>query len=261
MRDNPTLFVTGATRNAGYAVARRFAQEGYDVCLTSRSSESAREAAQRLQGEYPAIRALGVGMNPRDPESIARAFQEADVFSGRLDALVCCATANRSGSIMEATVEQFDEMMESNTRGYFLCVQRAAERMIPHGKGAMVLFSSLTSHRAAPSISLYAMSKGGVDVLNRCAAYEFAKHGIRCNLLLAGPIVNDFWINNMTDEAREQRNRSLPAGRVSNPEDVANAVYFLCSEQAATITGTEMIVDSGLNLSLRAYDPQWDGRS
>lgn len=249
--------VTGATKNIGYATAKRFAKEGYDVCITSRDGSRAKTAAEAIMKEYPGITVKGYEMVPAEVEQIRKVFAQVKEQFGRLDVMVANATAPGFRNILTTTPEDFDFMMNSNARAYFFCSQEAAKIMIEQGGGCIILIGSVNGIRPLPNKILYAASKSAISSFNRSIAIELGKYNIRCNCVVPGAVWNDRWIG-MSDEAIAARRDNWPLGRESQPEDIANAVYFLASDQAATITGIEFVVDSGVTANLLKYDKNWD---
>ena len=168
-----------------------------------------------------------------------------------------CA-ACRFKSILSTTEEDFDSIVNANLKGYFFGTQAAAKLMIQTGtKGSIVLIGSVHSRGALPNRIPYAISKGGIEVMTRNCAYELGKYGIRVNCLVAGAIVNDKFLE-QTEEEKEKRRANWPLGKESYPEDIAKSVYFLSSSEAATITGTSLVVDSGVSACLLQYHKDWE---
>ncbi len=257
MKSRPVALITGATKNTGFATATRFAKEGYDVCVTSRDKKEAQAAAKKIMKMYPEISAKGYGVQTYDVQQIREAFQDVKERFGRLDVMVANATATGFHSLVSTTPEQFDFVMDCNAKGYFFCCQEAAKIMIPQKSGAMVLIGSVHSHGAIPKRITYAASKGAIDVISRNAAYELGKYGIRCNCIVAGAIWNNKW-EGMSQEELQKRRDNWPLAIESVPENIANAVFFLASDQAATITGSELVVDSGVSACVLQYDKNWE---
>ncbi|MDD5603270.1 MAG: SDR family NAD(P)-dependent oxidoreductase [Eubacteriales bacterium] len=254
----PVAIITGAARNTGYATAERFAGEGYNVCITSRSGEDARKAASEIAASYPGAIVKGYEMPTTDIEKIRDVFRQLKSYFGRLDVLVANATATGyAQNILNTDPEDFDFVMSSNTRGYFFCCQEAAKIMVEQKKGSIVLVGSVHSLRPLPNRIVYAASKSAIDSFNRSIAVELGKYGIRCNCVIPGAIWNHRWIGLTENEIAAKRD-NWPVGRESQPEDVANAIYFLASDQASTITGTNLVVDSGVSANLLKYDKNWD---
>ncbi len=257
----PVIVITGAAKNTGFAIARRFAKEGYNVCITSRTGEQANNAAEKIMKEYHGIIAAGYEMETANVARIREVFGQIKQQFGRLDVFVANATATGyNQNILNSTEEDYDFMMNSNTKGYFFCSQEAARIMVDQERGNIILIGSVHSKRPVPNRILYGLSKCGIDGLHRSIAYELAKYNIRCNCLIAGAVWNDRW-EGMTEEDFASRRDNWPLGIESYPDDIANAAYFLGSEQSATITGTELVVDSGVTACLLKYDKNWDSVS
>ena len=251
-------FVTGAVRNTGLAIARRFAQEGYDVALSSRDEASARETAERLGKEFPEVSFLGVGMDPARVGEIRAAFRRIGETFGRLDAFVSnAAHLAVDYSVFNTTEEMWDAVLNANTRGTFFCCQEAVPLMEKAGGGSIVAISSVHSEQSIAGRVAYSSSKAAINAMMRCLAVELGHLNIRANAILAGAIWTDRWAA-QTDEQTAQRRKKYPAGRESSPEEIANAVYFLCSDLSRTITGTELTVDSGISICLLPYNKEWN---
>ena len=252
------VFITGAAKNTGYAIAEKFASEGYDVCISGRNIDSIKDAASKLSTKYPSATIEGYQMSINNIDSIRNVFNSINERFERLDVFVPnAATLGLNQSILNTTPEEFDEVMEINLKGYFFTSQEAARLMVKRKKGSIVMISSVQQKGAIPNRIVYSASKGGVASMMKCMAYELAAYGIRVNTVSPGAIWSDRW-KNQTAEESERRRANYPAGRESMPSDIANAVFFMASEQAPTITGTDLLVDSGVLLSILPYDKDWD---
>ncbi len=250
-----TLLVTGATKNTGWAIARRFAADGWNVVLTSRDAASAESAAAKLKAEFPSADALGVAMDPAKVDDIRGAFAAAKERFGRLDAFVNNAAHLGVGmSVLNSTEADWDAVMNANARAAFFGSQEAVKLM--KGGGSIVFISSCHAKRTIPGRALYTASKAAIGGITRSLALELGCLGIRVNAILAGAIRTDRW-DGLTDEEVAARRARWPAGIESTPDDIAAAVAFLCSDAARTITGTEIPVDSGVGVSLLQYNKDW----
>jgi NAD(P)-dependent dehydrogenase (short-subunit alcohol dehydrogenase family) len=258
--DTKVVFITGATKNTGYAIAEKFACEKYNVCISSRDQESAAIAAEKLGKNYPEIKTVGYKMDPADPREIATVFDKINSEFGRLDSLIANAANLGVGlNILNTLPEEYDAVMDANAKGYFFCSQAAARIMMKQGGGSIVLIGSVHAHGAVPGRVVYAASKGAVSSMCRCIAVELSKYNIRCNSLNAGAIWSERWEKQSAAETAERRAR-WPLGKESSPQDIAKAVYFLASDQSPTVTGTELVVDSGISICLLPYDDRWDSK-
>ena len=249
------LFVTGATKNTGLAIARRFAAEGWNVALSSRDRAAAEAVAAQIAADFPGVEALGVGMDPAKVEDIRAAFAEIGACFGRLDAFVSNAAHLGVGlSTLSTTPEDWDAVMNANARAGFFGSQEAVKLM--KDGGAIVFMSSCHAHKSVPGRICYTVSKAAIGGMVRSMAVELGCLGIRVNAILAGAIRTDRW-EGLTDEQVQERRDRYPAGRESSPEDIAAAAWFLCSDASRTVTGVEMPVDSGIGVCLLKYNKDW----
>lgn len=248
-------FVTGAVRNSGLAIVRRFAQEGYDVCLTSRKEADAKTAAAQIEKEY-GVRAEGYGLDMEDCADISRVFADVKEKLGRLDAFVGnSANLGLNQNVMDMTPEDFDGVMNVNIRGNFFCSQQAAKIMKENGGGSIVLIGSVHYKGAVYGRAAYAISKGAVASMVNNMAFELAQYGIRVNQVVPGAIRTDRW-EDVAPEEEARRRANWPLGIESTGEDIANAVWFMASDLSKTVTGTELVVDSGLTTCLLSYSKE-----
>lgn len=250
-----TILVTGATKNTGWAIARRFAADGWNVVVTSRSAASAEVAAAKLKGEFPSVETLGLGMDPAKVGDIRAAFASVGERFGRLDAFVSNAANLGVGlSVLNSAEADWDAVMNANARAAFFGAQEAVKLM--EGGGSIVFISSCHAKRAVPGRALYTISKAAIGGMTRSLAVELACLGIRVNAILAGAVRTDRW-NGLSEEEVAKRRARWPVGRESTPEQIADAVAFLCSDAAGTISGAEIPVDSGIGACLLAYNKDW----
>lgn len=250
-------FVTGAARNTGLAIARRFAREGYDVCLSSRKEFDAQKAAKSIMAEFPGVTAVGYALETANVDDIRKVFGLIRERFGRLDCFVSNAAAmGIDQNILNTTPDSFDVVMDVNVRGYFFCSQEAAKIMIEQGSGNIVLIGSVHYKDAMPGRITYVTSKGAIMAMTHCLAYELARYRIRVNSVAPGAIWSTRW-ETLTPAEMEQRRAPLPVGRESTPDEIANAVWFLASDQSPTVTGIDLVVDSGRSIVLGSYSKEW----
>ena len=250
------VFITGATRNTGWAIAQRFAREGYGVAVTSRHQQDALDAAVRLRQEFPAVQTLGLGMHTDSVSSIRAAFAQVKAAWGRLDVFVSnAAHLAVDMSIFNSSEEDWDAVINANAKGAFFGCQEAV-KLMDRG-GAICMISSVHAHACIPGRVLYTTSKGAINAMARSLAIELGHLNIRVNTLTAGAIHSERW-DNQPPEVTVARRAQYPAGRESFPEEIANGVYYLCSDQAPTVTGTELTIDSGILDCLLPYKKGWN---
>lgn len=246
-----TVLVTGATRNTGLAIARRFAREGWNIAITSRDTEAARAAAMALAKEF-SVTVRGYGMQLDNVESIKYAFYQVKRDFGKLQAFVAnSANLGVGFDLLNTEESDYDAIVDANIKGTFFCCQEAAKLMLDSG-GSIVTMGSVQGTGAVPGRAVYGMTKAALSQLVRSMAYELGQYGIRANNIVAGAIHSSRWDSISPEEISQRRSR-YPAGRESMEEEIANAVWFLSSENAATVTGTDLTVDSGISACLLPY--------
>ena len=243
------VLVTGAGSGIGEAVCVRMAREGAEVVVTSRSQAGVRRTAalvDEVGGRVPMAEVLDV----REREAAERVASQAGERFGRID--VVCNNAgvelSRAPAIDEVTDEEWDLIMGVNVRGTFL-VTRASLPYMPDG-GAIVNVGSINSFAAWPNDVPYTTSKGAVLQFTRALALDLAARRIRVNCVCPGiidtPLTRAF-VAAADDPAAAvaEYEAAAPLGRMGTPEEVANCVLFLASEEAAFVTGTALLVDGG----------------
>lgn len=250
---NKIVLITGATKNSGFATARKFAAEGYSVCITSRDESRAQAAAEAVAKEF-GVAVKGYGLDLSSPEEVCRVFADVKDTFGGLDVFVGnSANLGMGQKFPEISEEEFDDVIDMNIKGNFFCAQEAAKIMIEQHSGSIVFIGSVHSKAAVWNRVCYALTKGALATLTKNLAFELGGYGIRVNQVVPGHVKTDRW-NGISDEEIARRRANWPIGLESTGEDIANAVYFMASEQAKTITGTELVVDSGVLTCMLAYN-------
>jgi NAD(P)-dependent dehydrogenase (short-subunit alcohol dehydrogenase family) len=243
--DGTVALVTGASRGIGLAIARRLVDEGARVCVTARKPEALADAVEALGGPGHAI---GVAGKADDPEHQTRAVAETIAAFGRLDLLVNNAGVNPApGPLLSVDLGAVRKTLEVNVLGT-LCWVRAAHAawMGEHG-GAVVNVASVAGLAPSPGIAAYGVSKAALISLTEQLAIELAP-AIRVNAV-APAVVKTFFAAALYDGREEAVAKAYPLGRLGAPEDVAGAVAFLGSADAAWITGHTMVIDGGVTLN------------
>jgi 3-oxoacyl-[acyl-carrier protein] reductase len=235
MADPRNVLVTGGNRGIGLAIARAFAEAGDRVVITHRSGEP----PEGLQG---------VRCEVTDSASVDAAFTEAEEkLGGPVEVLVANAGITRDTLLMRMTDEEFDTVLDTNLAGAFRCARRASKGMIRLRKGRIVFISSVVGLYGGPGQTNYSASKAGLVGLARSISRELGARGITANVIAPGFIETE-----MTAELPEDRKKTylsaVPAGRFASPEEVAAAVRFIASPEAAYITGAVIPVDGGLGM-------------
>lgn len=250
-----SVFVTGATNGTGYAIAERFAKEGYDVFIGSREQARAQEAADALAAKY-GVAAYGFGMTVFDEQDVKRIFAEIREKGYLLTTLVCnAANLGIRQRTLEVDMADFMNVINTNMGWNFMLAREAAKQMIENGGGSIVFINSNTAYRAIPDRVAYSASKGGVLAMMRALALDLGGYNIKVNSVLPGMIKTERWINNYND-CRNAPSNYTPLHDIAEFEDVANAAYFLGSEQSRNCTGTELVVDGGNMIQLYPLVPE-----
>lgn len=251
---NRAVFVTGGTVGSGLAIAERFAKEGYDVFISSRDGSRAQAAADSVALKY-GVFAKGYALDIRDEGRVIEIFNDID-STGRFVETVVLNSADmgfgndpvKGMPFFEVSVEEFGRVFETNLVWNFTIVRQAALRMREHRKGAIVFIGSNTSYRAIPNRSAYCASKGGINAMSKAFAIDLGPYGIRSNVVLPGTIKTARWVSMGN---KQIVNGSLtPIGDISDFEDIANAAWYLGSDQSKNVTGTEIMVDGGMSCQL-----------
>jgi 3-oxoacyl-[acyl-carrier protein] reductase len=241
--------VTGGSRGIGRAIAERLARDGADVAITThREPGEATLAAVRAEG----VRALAVAADLADPEAPGRAVTAAHAAFGRLDILVNNAGGSAIMPLLDTSAAEWDAVFALNTRGPFLALQAAARLMTGQGRGAIVNIASVAAHGPRPGLPAYAAAKAAIVSLTRSAAAALAPHGIRVNTVSPGLIETRIWERFRAEPAGaalfEERMAGITMKRAGTPEEIADAVSFLVSDEARYVTGQDWNVCGGLEM-------------
>lgn len=235
MAQGRNVLVTGGNRGIGLCIARAFADAGDQVVITHRSGE-------------PPEGLKGVICDVTDTASVDAAFAKAEeLLGGPVEVLVANAGITADQLLMRMSDEEFDSVIDTNLAGAFRCARRASKGMIRLRRGRMVFISSVVGLYGSPGQANYAASKSALVGLARSISRELGGRGITANVVAPGFIETD-----MTAELPEDRKKayqaSIPAGRFAQPDEVAAAVRFIASDDAAYITGAVIPVDGGLGM-------------
>ena len=248
------MFVTGGTIGTGLACAQRFAQEGYDIFITSRDGERARTAAENIAKQY-GVFAKGYALDIHDEQAVKNIFADIDSL-GRIAETAVLNSADmgfgtdpaKGMDLFNVPIEEFQRVFETNLVWNFMIIRQAALRMREQHKGMIVFIGSNTSYRAIPNRSAYCASKGGINSLSKALAIDLGPYGIRSNVVLPGTIKTERWVQMGSKQI--VNGQLTPIGDISDFEDIANAVWYLGSDASKNVTGTELIIDGGMSSQL-----------
>jgi enoyl-[acyl-carrier protein] reductase III len=240
--------ITGGSRGIGRAITLKLAEEGADVVINFfRKKSTAESTAQEARDR--GVKAHIIKANVGEPEQIGSMFDEIESQFGRLDILINNAASGVARSALDLDDRGWDWTMDINARAFLLCAQRAARLMKSGGK--MVSISSLGSRLVLPIYTAVGVSKAALEALTRYLAIELAPRGICVNGIAAGAVETETLKLYTADPNLPQSAwQTTPAGRIVKPEDIAELVAFLCSNQSNMIRGQIIVIDGGVSLTL-----------
>lgn len=233
-----TVLITGGSRGIGAAMVRLFAAEGYQTAFCYLHSEAAAQALSRETG------ALAVRCDVRREDEMQALFEGVLRRFHHLDAVIHNAGTAQSGLLQDMSAAQFDDLYQVHLRAAFFCAKYALPGMIARQSGSLLFLSSMWGQVGGACESAYSACKAGVLGLTRALAKEAGPSGVRVNALCPGVIDTDMMAA-YSEADRAALAEETPLGRLGTPEDVARAALFLCSSDAAFITGQTLGVNGG----------------
>lgn len=238
--------VTGGGRGIGRAIALTLAGYGADVAVNYSGS---REKAEAVAGEIRGLgrRAAAIKADISNREDCVRLFEETEKELGKIDILVNNAGITRDNLAIRMSEEEFEQVMDTNLKGAFFCMQLAAKSMLRQRKGRIVSISSISGVRGNAGQINYCAAKAGIVGMTKCLAKELASRNITVNAVAPGYIDTDMTAV-LPEKVKEAVLAQVPLGRMGRPEDIAETVAFLASDRAAYITGQTIMVDGGMGI-------------
>jgi len=236
--------VTGGSKGIGYAIARKLARAGTHIAIVSRHESEAKRAAESLSSLD--VKAIGISGDVSIVADIRRIISRVIDTFNRLDILINNAGIAIRTPAVEVTEQIWDTIVGTNLKGMFFCAQCAAQQMMKQNGGIIINISSIQAIVAQRNQAPYAASKGGIVMVTKVLALEWADYNIRVNAIAPGSIRTDLNREYLAKTENLQKNLSLiPLKRIGDPDDIAGMAVFLCSDDAAYVTGATVVVDGG----------------
>lgn len=239
-----TAIVTGASRGIGAAIARRFAKEGANIVVNYSGSQDKAEAVV-TEIEQAGGKAIAVKANVADADAVKLLADAAMKEFGSIDILVNNAGITRDNLMMRMKEDEWDDVINTNLKGVFLCTKAVTRQMMKQRAGRIVNIASIVGVMGNAGQANYVAAKAGVIGLTKTTARELASRGITANAVAPGFITTDM-TEKLGDDVQSSMLAQIPLARFGAPEDVANAALFLASDEASYVTGQTLHLDGGM---------------
>jgi 3alpha(or 20beta)-hydroxysteroid dehydrogenase len=242
--EGKVALITGAAGGIGAAAARRMAQEGAQLLLT----DADEQGAQRVADELGRDRADALGQDVTSEERWREVVAHALDVHGRIDVLLNNAGVFLAAPLTDTLVEDFRRVIDINVTGVFLGMRTVTPAMIERSAGSVINLSSVAGLMGSPFLMAYAASKWAVRGMSKVAAKELAQFGVRVNSLHPGQIDTDMNTRQRerTPELIDKLIKGIPLRRIGTPEEVADAIVYLASDESVYVTGSELVIDGGV---------------
>ncbi len=246
-----TAIVTGSSRGIGRAIARRLAEHGANVIVSSRKADACAQTAAEIDGAVGRAAATPIAANISSKEELRHLVEETIRRFGRIDVLVCNAASNPYfGPMAGISDDQFRKILDNNVLANHWLIQMAAPGMIERRDGSIVIVSSIGGLKGSPMLGAYNVSKAADFQLARNLAVELGRRNVRVNCIAPGLVRTDFaralWENPDTLKAATA---TTPLGRIGEPDEIAGAAVYLASPASAFMTGQILVVDGGATIA------------
>lgn len=242
--DDKIAIVTGAGQGIGAGIATKLAAEGATVVVADVNEETAKATAAAL-----GARAVGIRTDVTDRDSVEAMVDQVVAAFGRVDVLVNNAGWDKGEPFVESVPETWDRIVQINLYGVFNTCKKVLPIMTAQGSGSVINLGSDAGRVGSSGEAVYSAAKGGVIAFTKATARELARSQVRVNCVCPGPTDTALFASIGGEKLREALERAIPLRRLGQPEDLANAVAFLASEEASFITGQTVSVSGGLTMS------------
>lgn len=237
------IIVTGGTRGIGEAIVRRLAKDGNAVMfLYKEQIEKAHSMTRVLQAEGCEVH--GIQCDVRDSARVQKIVDHIRGFWGHVDVLINCAGISWNGLLQDMLDQEWQELFDTNVSGTFYCTRAVLPDMIARHQGVILNISSIWGSHAGSCEVAYSATKGAVEAFTRSLAEEVAYSGIRVNALAPGVVHTDM-VRKLGEDTLQRLNEDMPMGRYATPEEIAEWVRFLISDEASYMTGQVVTVAGG----------------
>lgn len=244
MLKGKTALVTGSSRGIGRAIALALAEKGANIAVNYAGNETkAEEVVQELKDL--GVEAIKIRANVADEQDVKAMIKEVIKTFGTLDILVNNAGITRDNLLMRMKVEEFDDVIETNLKGAFLCTKAVTRQMMKQRAGKIINIASIVGVSGNAGQANYVAAKAGMIGLTKSTAKELASRNILVNAIAPGFITTDM-TDVLTNEQKTAILSTIPLEKLGEPEDIANVVCFLASDDAKYITGQTIHVDGGM---------------
>lgn len=244
--------ITGGPSGLGLATAKRMLRDGIAVALADVNAHTLKRALDELHA--PEGRARIYTLDVRDPQSVEAVVAHVEADFGRIDILVNSAGVSYQGSVLDNPLHAWERVIGINLTGTYLCTQAVAKCMAERKSGRIVMLASISGQQVWSGRVAYSSSKGGVLALAKSCATDLAPFGITVNSVSPGPIETPQTATLHNKLIRDTIVNATPMARYGRPDEVADVIFFLASDDAHFVTGHDLVVDGGLTSAAILYD-------
>ncbi|BGE82617.1 3-oxoacyl-[acyl-carrier-protein] reductase [Staphylococcus croceilyticus] len=241
---NKNALVTGASRGIGRSIALQLAEDGFNVAVNYAGNKEKAEAVV-AEIKEKGVESFAIQANVAEGDEVKAMIKEVVSQFGSLDVLVNNAGITRDNLLMRMKEQEWDDVINTNLKGTFNCIQKATPQMLRQRGGAIINLSSIVGAMGNPGQANYVATKAGIEGLTKSSARELASRGITVNAVAPGFIVSDM-TNALNDDLKSQMLEQIPLSRFGEDKDIAYTVAFLASERAKYITGQTIHVNGGM---------------